>query len=60
MIVFKRGMSRGLKGLIPNGGQSWPISIPGDKEEWKNAQKKEKKNNTSEIINKIIPIRIPW
>jgi len=59
IIVFKRGISKGLKGLIPKGGQSCPISILGDNEEWKKAQKKEKKNSTSEIINKIIPIRIP-
>lgn len=59
IIVFKRGMSRGLKGLIPKGGQDWPISILGEREEWKKAQKKEKKNKISEIINKIIPIRMP-
>jgi hypothetical protein len=31
----------------------------GEREEWKNAQKKEKKNSTSDTINKIIPNRIP-
>jgi len=59
IIVFIRGISKGLKGLIPKGGQSCPISILGDSEEWKYAQKKEKKNSTSEMINKIIPSRIP-
>lgn len=58
MIVFIRGISNGLKGLIPNGGQCWPISNLGDKDEWKYDQKKEKKKRISEIINKIIPIRI--
>lgn len=59
IIVFIKGISKGLKGLIPKGGQSWPISIDGAKDEWKYAQKKEKKNKISEIINKIIPKRIP-
>lgn len=35
IIVFKRGTSMGLNGLIPKGGQSWPISILGAREEWK-------------------------
>lgn len=52
-------MSKGLKGLIPKGGHSWPISIAGANEEWKYAQKKEKKNKISEIINKIMPSRMP-
>lgn len=60
MMVFIRGISKGLKGLIPRGGHNCPISILGDKEEWKKAQKKEKKNRISEMINKIIPMRIPW
>lgn len=59
IIVFISGISNGLKGLIPKGGQSWPISIEGAKEEWKYAQKNEKKNKISEIINKIMPNRIP-
>jgi hypothetical protein len=32
-----------------------PISMFGDKLEWKKAQKNEKKNITSEIINKTTP-----
>lgn len=59
IIVFIKGMSKGLKGLIPNGGHNWPISIDGAREEWKYAQKKEIKKKISEIINKIIPNRNP-
>lgn len=59
IIVFKRGIWKGLNGEIPLGGQSMPISTVGDNLEWKKAQKKEKKNKTSEIINKIIPHRKP-
>jgi len=43
MIVFIKGISKGLKGLIPIGGHSWPISIEGANEEWKYAQKNEMK-----------------
>lgn len=59
IIVFIRGISKGLNGLIPRGGHNCPISIAGANEEWKYAQKKEKKNKISEIINKIIPNRMP-
>jgi hypothetical protein len=48
-----------LKVTIPLGGQILPISIVGVKLEAKNAQKKAKKNMTSETINKIIPYRSP-
>jgi hypothetical protein len=44
---------------MPNGGHASPISIVGAKLLWKKAQKNEKKNNTSDVINKIIPHRIP-
>jgi len=44
-----------LKVLIPLGGQIFPISIVGHKAAAKKAQKKAKKNITSEAINKIIP-----
>jgi len=57
--VFNNGIPQGLKGTILSGGQIEPISIAGDKLEWKNAQKKAKKNATSESINKSIPIRSP-
>ena len=59
MIVLRRGTSSGLNGLMPSGGQVEPNSIVGAKLLWKNAQKKEKKNNTSLVINKIIPYRNP-
>lgn len=55
IIVFNRGMLIGLNGLIPIGGHCIPISIVGANLLWKNAQKKDEKNITSDIINKIIP-----
>lgn len=55
MSVFNKGISQGLKGLMLRGGQIAPISIEGDKLEWKKAQKKAAKNITSVVINKIIP-----
>jgi urate oxidase len=48
-----------LKGLIPKGGHIRPISLDGERLLWKNAQKKEKKKSTSEVIKRIIPQRIP-
>jgi hypothetical protein len=36
-----------------------PSSIVGDRLEWKNAQKNDTKNRTSNTINKIIPHRSP-
>jgi hypothetical protein len=48
-----------LKGVIPRGGHSIPISIVGANLLWKKAQKKLKKNNTSDVINRIIPQRNP-
>lgn len=57
--VFRRGTLNGLSGLMPEGGQEHPISGVGDRLLWKNAQKKAKKNITSEVINKIIPHRRP-
>ena len=59
IVVFKRGTSNGLIPEIPAGGQTLPTSILGLKEEWKKAQKKAKKKNTSEQINNTIPIRRP-
>ena len=35
IIVFIKGISNGLKGLIPRGGHNCPISIDGANEEWK-------------------------
>jgi len=44
---------------MPVGGHAQPISGVGDRLLWKNAQKNAKKNNTSEVINRIIPQRNP-
>jgi len=57
-VVLRRGTTNGLNGIIASGGQVEPISKVGLSLEWKNAQKKEKKNITSEAMNKIIPHRI--
>lgn len=57
--VFNKGTAKGFKGVMPVGGQVHPISGVGARLEWKKAQKKPKKNMTSEIINRIIPIRRP-
>ena len=54
--VFSRGIERGLNSLIILGGHIIPSSILGVKDAWKNIQKNDKKNKTSEVINKIIPI----
>jgi hypothetical protein len=53
--VLTRGISIALKVLIPLGGQVFPISIVGVRLASKNAQKKPKKNITSEAIKRIIP-----
>jgi hypothetical protein len=53
--VFNKGTSIGLNGSIPFGGQIEPISITGAKAAAKNAQKKAKKNITSETIKSNIP-----
>lgn len=57
--VLSKGTSKGLIGSIPVGGQIEPTSTLGLKAEWKKAQKNAKKKNTSEQINKSIPIRMP-
>ncbi len=46
------GCPKDQKQTIPAGGQIDPISIAGDKLEWKKAQKKAKKNITSDKIKK--------
>jgi hypothetical protein len=56
---LRRGISKGLKGLIPLGGQFIPKSMFGDNLECKKAQKNAKKKKISEVINKIIPQRKP-
>jgi len=53
--VFNKGTSLALKVKIPLGGHILPISIVGEILAAKNAQKKAKKNITSEAINKSIP-----
>jgi len=60
IIVFKRGTWKGLNGITPWGGHCKPNSIVGERLLWKKAQKKEKKNNTSDVINRIIPHRNPF
>lgn len=49
-------MWKGFIDLIPIGGHIFPISNAGLMEKWKNVQKKDKKNITSDKINKSIPI----
>lgn len=58
-VVLRRGTEKGLIGVIPEGGQVHPSSGVGARLLWKKAQKKAKKNATSEVINKIIPHRSP-
>lgn len=57
--VFKSGSWKGFKAETPTGGHEQPSSAVGDSLLWKKAQKKDTKNITSEIINKIIPIFSP-
>ena len=59
IMVFSKGIWKGLKGTTPLGGHAMPISMAGASLLWKKAQKKEKKNKTSDKINKIIPHRSP-
>lgn len=58
--VFKSGILMGLKDIIIKGGHSWPSSMVGEILLWKNAQKKDIKNSTSEIIKRTIPILRPF
>lgn len=55
--VFNKGTFQGLNGIIPNGGQTAPIQILGERLEWKKAQKKEIKNIISDTKNKTKPNR---
>lgn len=59
IIVFNKGTFKGLNLVIEIGGHTWPNSTLGLKEKWKNLQKNEEKNITSDVINKIIPIFKP-
>jgi len=58
--VFSNGILIGLKEITIKGGQSWPNSIVGEILLWKNAQKKDIKNRTSETIKRTIPIFNPF
>lgn len=49
-----------MNGVTPVGGHFNPISTVGARLLWKKAQKKEKKNSTSEVIKRIIPHRNPF
>jgi len=60
ITVFNKGKPHGFKTSIPNGGQIAPIATEGAKLQWKKAQKKPKKNMTSETINSIMPARKPF
>jgi len=59
-IVFNKGILMGLKEVTDRGGHIWPNSMVGEILLWKKAQKKDKKKNTSEVINKIIPVFKPF
>jgi hypothetical protein len=59
IIVLSKGIEKGFKVITPKGGQLIPISTAGERLEWKNAQKNEKKNNTSDVINNKKPIFNP-
>lgn len=54
IMVFNKGISKGLKNKIFFGGQFKPNSIDGANELCKKFQKKEINKNISEIINIII------
>ena len=60
IAVFNKGTANGLTASIPIGGQEQPNSIEGEREEWKKAQKKLKKKQTSDKINIIIPNLRPF
>lgn len=59
IAVFNNGTENGFKGSIPTGGHITPNSTEGDKLLWKKAQKKLKKNKTSDNINNKNPIFKP-
>jgi hypothetical protein len=58
--VLSNGIAKGSKGVIPKGGQVPPISIAGDKLEWKKAQNTDKKAKISLTINNKTPIIRPF
>jgi len=58
--VFNSGILIGLKELIAIGGQCCPNSMFGEILLWKNPQKNDTKKNTSDVINKTIPVFNPF
>lgn len=60
IAVFRRGTSRGFRGLIPVGGHCPPSSGVGARLEWKKAQKKPRKKKASDVIKRIMPYRRPF
>jgi len=58
-MVFSRGTPQGLREFNPLGGQICPMLKSGASLLWKKAQKNAKKKQTSEMMNKIMPIRSP-
>lgn len=56
ITVLTKGTPKGFGAIIPTGGQIPPKSTLGNQTQYKKAQKKEKKNKTSDSINKSIPI----
>ena len=57
--MFIKGTFQGLNALTPKGGHEQPNSILGDNLLWKKAQKNERKNITSDVINNSMPHRKP-
>jgi hypothetical protein len=53
--VFNEGISQGLEGLMLVGGQIEPISIAGDRLEWRKAREEAAKDITSVVVDGIIP-----
>lgn len=59
IIVFKRGIWKGLKASTPFGGHKIPSSVSGASIPWKKHQKNLKKNKISLKINNKIPFWRP-
>jgi hypothetical protein len=57
--VFNNGTENGSNAWIPTGGQIDPMFISGPNALWKNAQKNEKKKQTSDNMNNNIPYLNP-
>jgi len=59
-IVLSSGILIGLNEETERGGQLCPSSGVGEILLWKNAQKNDTKNRTSDRINRIIPVFSPF